>query len=47
LKIAKEVEAHEKKIRREIEKQDMLRRKVLTILIFMSSGYIFFPVVIV
>lgn len=27
-RIAKEVEAHEKRIRRELEKQDVLRRKV-------------------
>lgn len=27
-KIAKEVEAHEKRIRKELEKQDILRRKV-------------------
>lgn len=28
-RIAKEVEAHEKRIRKELEKQDVLRRKVL------------------
>lgn len=28
-KIAKEVEAHEKRIRKELEKQDLLNRKVL------------------
>lgn len=27
-RIAKEVEAHEKRIRKELEKQDMMRRKV-------------------
>lgn len=28
-RIAREVEAHEKRIRKELEKQDILRRKVL------------------
>lgn len=28
-RIAKEIEAHEKRIRKELEKQDILRRKVL------------------
>lgn len=31
-KIAKEVEAHERRIRKELEKQDMLNRKVLPVL---------------
>lgn len=43
LKIAKEVEAHEKKIRRELEKQDMLKRKVPTFLILNSFKIFFFP----
>lgn len=34
-KIAREVEAHEKRIRRELEKQDILRRKVASCLIYL------------
>ena len=32
-RIAKEVEAHEKRIRKELEKQDILRRKVFHLII--------------
>lgn len=39
-RIAREVEAHEKRIRKELEKQDLLRRKVL-LSEFMFSIFMF------
>lgn len=46
VRIAKEVEAHEKRIRKEIEKQDILRRKVLLYCLNfkISLWYVQYPV---
>lgn len=42
-RIAREVEAHEKRIRKELEKQDILRRKVwFVILTFLKQNYLLY-----
>jgi hypothetical protein len=41
-RIAREVEAHEKRIRKELEKQDILRRKVQLLLFMYFSANLFF-----
>lgn len=41
-RIAREVEAHEKRIRKELEKQDILRRKVQSFLFLYLLANLFF-----